>query len=108
MKAHLTLALVFAGAPALANITEISALQVGTTVTISGVVERITDEDEFRLADSSGAVLVYVGSNMVPFDVGETITVEGIVDRDLGVLEVYARQATRADGSALIFNHNDD
>ena len=108
MKAHLILALVFAGAPALANITEISALQVGTTATITGVVERITDEDEFRLADSSGAVLVYVGSNIVPFDVGETITVEGIVDRDLGVLEVYARQATRADGSALIFNHNDD
>jgi uncharacterized protein YdeI (BOF family) len=108
MKAFLTLALVIAGTPALANVTEISALQVGTNATISGVVERITDEDEFRLADSSGSVLVYIGSNIVPFNVGETITIEGIVDRDFGVLEVYAREATRADGSTLVFDHRDD
>lgn len=108
MKAVITFVFALAAAPAIANTTDISALVVGTTATISGTVERITDQDEFRLADASGAVSVYIGPTIVPFDVGEAITVNGIVDRDFGTLEIYARQVTRADGSVLVFDHRYD
>lgn len=91
--------------PALADTTQIADLRYGSTATISGTVDRITDEDEFRLTDSSGSVTVYIGPGIVPFDIGETITVNGIVDRELGRFEVYAREAVRADGSKLTFTH---
>jgi uncharacterized protein YdeI (BOF family) len=61
-------------------ITPIGDLRRGTMVSVRGTVEKITDEDEFRLADESGNVRVYVGPNWVPADVGESITVRGFVD----------------------------
>ena len=91
--------------PALAATTLIADLRYGSTATISGTVERITDEDEFRITDASGSVTVYIGPGIVPFDIGEQITVNGIVDRDLGRMEIYAREAVRADGSKLSFTH---
>lgn len=94
--------------PAYANTTAIGDLRAGTTATITGTIEAITDEDEFRLADASGSVIVYIGPGIVPFDTGETLTVNGIVDRELGGLEVYARTATRADGSVVTFDHSYD
>lgn len=103
-KVLVFVAMVMAG-PAFADTTQIGDLRYGTTVTINGVVERITDEDEFRITDASGSVTVYIGPGIVPFDIGETITVNGIVDRELGRFEVYAREAVRADGSKLTFTH---
>jgi hypothetical protein len=94
--------------PAFAGTTPIADLRAGTTATISGTVEAITDEDEFRLADASGTVIVYIGAGIVPFDTGEQLTVNGIVDRELGLLELYARTATRADGSVVTFDHSDN
>lgn len=94
--------------PSFANTTAIGDLRAGTTATITGTVEAITDEDEFRLADASGSVTVYIGPGIVPFDTGEELTVNGIVDREFGRLEVYARSATRADGSTVAFDHSDD
>ena len=91
--------------PALADTTLIADLRYGSTATINGTVERITDEDEFRITDASGSVTVYIGPGIVPFDIGEQITVNGIVDRDLGRMEIYAREAVRADGSKLSFTH---
>lgn len=91
--------------PALADTTPIADLRYGSTATISGTVDRITDEDEFRITDASGSVTVYIGPGIVPFDIGEQITVNGIVDRDLGRMEIYAREAVRADGSKLSFTH---
>jgi uncharacterized protein YdeI (BOF family) len=91
--------------PALADTTLIADLRYGSTATISGTVDRITDEDEFRITDASGSVTVYIGPGIVPFDVGEQITVNGIVDRDFGRMEIYAREAVRADGSTLRFTH---
>ncbi len=109
MRSLLILGGLLAGAPALANTAStpiaIADLQYGTTATIAGVVDRITDEDEFRIRDDSGSVLVYIGPGIVPFDTGERVTVSGIVDRDFGRLEVYAREATRADGSRVTFDH---
>lgn len=104
--------LVFALAPALSlaaeRITPIADAQRGSMVTVKGTVERITDEDEFRLADASGSIRVYVGPNWVPADVGETVTVHGFVDDDLGPRELYARTLTRADGSVATFERRYD
>lgn len=84
----------------------IDSLQNGMTATVAGTVERITDEDEFRLTDASGSIIVYIGPQIVPFDVGEAVTIEGIVDREGMRLEIYAREAVRADGSVLQFSHS--
>jgi uncharacterized protein YdeI (BOF family) len=100
-------ALIFA-APAFAATTLVSDLRIGQTATITGVVEAITDEDEFRLTDASGSVIVYIGGGIVPFNTGERVTIDGLVDRELGQIEVYARSAVRADGSSVSFDHRDD
>lgn len=89
--------------------TPIAEAQRGTMVTVQGVVERITDEDEFRLTDASGSIRVYVGPHWVPADVGEAVTVNGFVDDDLiGPREIYARSLTRADGTVIQFSHRYD
>lgn len=81
----------------------IGEVQRGMMVTVQGTVERITDEDEFRLTDASGSIRVYVGPNWVPADVGEAVTVNGFVDDDPGPMELYARSLTRADGTVIAF-----
>jgi uncharacterized protein YdeI (BOF family) len=86
------------------QITAIADAQRGTMVTLQGTVERITDEDEFRLVDATGSIQIYVGPNWVPADVGEAVTVNGFVDDDLGPREVYARSLTRADGTEITFD----
>jgi hypothetical protein len=86
-------------------VTPIADATRGTMVTLQGTVERITDEDEFRLTDASGSIQIYVGPNWVPADVGEAVTVTGFVDDNLvGPTEVYARELTRADGSTVTFD----
>lgn len=90
------------------SISPIDGAQRGAMVTVQGVVERITDEDEFRLADASGSIQVYVGPNWVPAEVGETVTVSGLVDDDPGPREIYARSLTRADGAVFTFNRRYD
>ena len=90
------------------QITPIADAQRGTMVTVQGTVERITDEDEFRLADASGNIRIYVGPNWVPADVGENVTVNGFVDNDPGPREIYARSLTRADGTVITFDRRYD
>ena len=91
------------------QITPIADAQRGTMVTVQGTVERITDEDEFRLADSSGNIRIYVGPNWVPAEVGETVNVNGFVDDDLITpREIYARSLTRADGTVITFERRYD
>ncbi len=90
-------------------ITPIAEVQRGTMVTVQGTVERITDEDEFRLADASGSIRIYVGPNWVPADVDEAVIVNGFVDDDLiGPREIYARSLTRADGAVVTFGRGYD
>jgi uncharacterized protein YdeI (BOF family) len=104
--------LLLALAPALAvaaeRITPIADAKRGSMVTVKGTVERITDEDEFRLADASGSIRVYVGPNWVPANEGEAVTVHGFVDDDLGPRELYARTLSRADGSVVTFDRRYD
>lgn len=90
------------------QITPIADAQRGTMVTVQGTVERITDEDEFRLADASGTIRIYVGPNWVPADVGESVIVSGFVDDDPGPREIYARSLTRADGTVITFDRRYD
>lgn len=90
------------------SITPIAEAKRGSMVTVQGTVERITDEDEFRLADSSGQIRIYVGPNWVPADVGENVIVTSFVDDDPGPREIYARSLTRADGSIITFTHRYD
>jgi len=100
-----TLALLFASASVGASerITPIDELARGTTATIQGTVERILDEDEFRLTDATGRITVYIGPDIVDVEVGEQVTVKGFVDNDL-VKEFYARSMVRADGSTHTFS----
>jgi uncharacterized protein YdeI (BOF family) len=79
-------------------------------VLIEGVVDRITDEDEFRLRDASGSVRVYIGwRNRMPVARGERVSVVGIVD-GLGIgrlfREVYAYQITTSDGRVIELQEN--
>lgn len=97
---------IFSSSAVLASpITSIADAKRGTAVILAGTVERITDEDEFRLRDASGSIRVYVGPNWVPAAVGESVTVNGLVDDDLlGPRELYARSLTRADGTVITFD----
>ena len=101
-------ALLASTAAASGSVTPIDQLRRGAMVTVQGIVERITDEDEFRLADTSGTVRIYVGPNWVPADVGEAVIVDGFVDDDPGPLEIYARSLTRADGTVITFSRRYD
>jgi uncharacterized protein YdeI (BOF family) len=89
------------------QITPIADASRGTVVTVQGVVDRITDEDEFRLVDATGKIQVYVGPHWVPADAGETVIVHGFVDDDFGPREIYARSLTRANGEVIVFRHGD-
>ena len=95
----------FAGAAAADTVTPIADVERGTNVTVSGTVERLLDSDEFRLADDSGSIRVYVGPDWVPADVGEAVTVRGFVDDDWFNEEIYAREIERADGTITRFDH---
>lgn len=108
MKTALLFSAAMVAGPAMANTASIADLRYGQMVTITGVVQNITDEDEFRIKDASGAILVYIGPNIVPFDLGETVTVSGRVDREMGQLELYARDAMRGDGTKIRFEYNYD
>jgi uncharacterized protein YdeI (BOF family) len=111
MKSFLTVAVsafLAASAAFATQITPIAEAQRGSMVTVQGTVDRITDEDEFRLADASGDIRIYVGPNWVPAEVGETVIVNGFVDDDLGPREIYARSLTRADGTVITFDRRYD
>jgi uncharacterized protein YdeI (BOF family) len=109
-KALLTIfASMLIAAAALANsVTPIGDLQRGSMVTVTGTVEKIMDTDEFRLADESGSVRIYVGPNWVPAQVGEKVSISGFVDDGFGPKEIYARSLTHADGTVVDFEHRYD
>ncbi len=90
------------------NITKIGDVTRGATVTLQGKVTRILDEDEFRLADETGSIRIYIGwRNRVMVNVGETVTVKGFVDDDLIDTfrpEVYANELVREDGTIVRLN----
>lgn len=68
---------------------------------VEGTVERIVDEEEFFLVDTSGTVEVYTGPTVVPVTVGERLSVSGFVDGDPGPIDVCASSISRADGTVI-------
>lgn len=101
-------AFVFVSSVKAEPMTPLADLKRGTMVSVEGVVERILDEDEFRLADDTGSVRVYVGPNWVPVNAGERVRVQGFVDDGIGPREIYARMLTREDGTDVEFSHRYD
>lgn len=88
------------------KITAIEDLKRGNIVTVQGTVQRILDTDEFRLADNTGDIKVYIGwRNFVPVDVGDKVTVRGFVDDGL-FLEIYAREIIHSDGRVTMLHQN--
>jgi uncharacterized protein YdeI (BOF family) len=108
MTRNIFFASLFLALPTLAVAeTTITALQPNTQVTISGTVDRITDEDTFVLRDASGEIEIYLGPNLVPVAVGNTVTVSGLVD-DGPLPEIYARSLVTAEGETITFEYNYD
>ncbi|MFP7672818.1 hypothetical protein ACG74X_05615 [Marivita sp. S0852] len=89
-------------------LTAITDVKRGTMVTVAGTVDRLLDEDEFRLRDDTGTLRVYVGPNWVPADIGEAVTVFGYMDDALIRPELYAREITRADGTVVTLSQRYD
>ncbi len=77
----------------------IDSLRAETIVTIKGVVERIRDEDEFILSDDTGSIKVYIGSNRMPVEMGDKVTVTGMYDNDIIKREVYAHEIIDQSGN---------
>lgn len=73
-------------------------------VTVSGIVDRIADEDTFILRDHTGQIPVYLGPNMVPVSVGTAVTVHGIFDDD-APQEIYADRMETDTGTSFRFDH---
>jgi len=100
-----SLLLFFAASAAAEQFTPIGDIQRGMSVTLKGEVTRITDEDEFRMRDDTGSVLVYIGwRNRVMVKTGETVIVRGFVDDDLQDFfrpEVYAQDIERENGAII-------
>ena len=90
-----------------AGYTPIGEVMRNTMVSVSGTVQRITDEDEFVVADASGSIPVWTGTQFFTVDEGETVVVTGFVDDDLQ-LEIYATEIVRADGSVVSIRGESD
>jgi uncharacterized protein YdeI (BOF family) len=93
----LGLAITLPATVALAETLPIGELRRGMMAVVEGHVERITDEDEFILADTTGDIRIYIGPNAMPVRPGDLVRVEGFVDDDLR-MEIYADAITLADG----------
>ena len=101
----LSLATAFPGL-ALADTTAVQDLRRGMGAIIDGVVKRITDDDEFLLADETGSILVYIGPNAMPVRAGDRVRVAGAVDDD-GPLEFYPTAITLPDGRVAPLSNRD-
>lgn len=99
--------LAVAGSAIAQTASTIADAQRGALVTLKGTVERITDDDEFRLTDHTGSLTVYVGPNPMPVGQGDRISVTGRMDDGL-VRELYADSVTRQDGTTVTLEHRYD
>ncbi|MFD2552023.1 hypothetical protein ACFSQP_09370 [Bizionia sediminis] len=74
------------------EITPITNLKNNTSAYIKGQVEKILDNDTFRIKDNSGSIAVYTGwknTNLVT--VGQQVIVKGVLDSGL-FKEFYASE----------------
>ena len=83
-----------------ANAVPIGELRRGSMVLVEGVVDRVTDEDEFVISDASGSIPVWTGQTFFTVQPGERVSVRGFVDDDL-YLEIYAQEIIKQDGTVI-------
>ena len=93
----------FTGKP-VDGVSSITALVRNTMVTIEGTVTRASEEDEFIIKDSTGSVQVYTGRTFYTVQVGDVVSVSGLVDES-AQLEVYADEIRFEDGTILKVRH---
>lgn len=82
------------------DVTPIGSLVRNTFVSVEGTVQRITDEDEFVVADQTGSIKVWTGATFGAVTPGEQVVVRGFVDDDL-LIEIYAQEIVKEDGTVL-------
>ena len=82
------------------TITPIAEAARGAAVTVQGAVARVLDDDEIRLADASGDIVVYLGPEAPTIAAGEPLTIRGRIDDDWP-RELYAREIVRANGDVV-------
>ncbi|MGD1882288.1 MAG: hypothetical protein ACFB11_08205 [Paracoccaceae bacterium] len=92
--------LIIAAPSAVVAGSNIADLVSDQRATVSGVVDRVTDEDTFILKDHTGSIPVYLGPNRVPVTQGMNVTVHGIVDDDVP-REIYANQINDDQGTTF-------
>jgi uncharacterized protein YdeI (BOF family) len=86
------------------GVSSIGGLVRNTMVTIEGTVTRASEEDEFIIRDSTGSVQVYTGRTFFTVNVGDVVSVTGLVDES-AQLEVYADEITFEDGTVIKVRH---
>lgn len=93
--------LMTAGSPSRSEtITPIDEAARGAALTVQGAVARVLDDDEVRLADASGDIVVYLGPEAPTIAAGERLTIRGRID-DEWPRELYAREIVRANGDVV-------
>jgi len=85
------------------GITPIGSVTRNQRVTLSGTVDRVTDEDEFYLRDNTGTIKVWTGGSFFTVEPGEVVQVAGVVDDDL-FIEVYATEIVRESGEVILIS----
>jgi uncharacterized protein YdeI (BOF family) len=107
--ARATLVCIALAAPAtLVAGNTIDSLTDEQRVSVSGIVERITDEDTFILRDHTGSIEVYIGPNPMTVREGMSITVHGEVDVDVAEREIYANRIVKPGGEEQELSHKYD
>ncbi len=86
------------------GISSIAGLVRNTLVTIEGTVTHASEEDEFIIQDSTGSVQVYTGRTFFTVNVGDVVSVNGLVD-EAAELEIYADEITFEDGTVVKVRH---
>lgn len=97
-----TLALPFAAQAKMA-VSPIAKAPRVAMASVHDSVERVTDEDEFWLIDTSGAIRFYIGPCPMPIVERDLGTVAERVEDGIGLRKLYAQSLTKVDGSMVTF-----
>lgn len=80
---------------ALAAITTVKSMNNGSQVNVTGTVESVQNEREFTLRDKTGTINVDIESDQsVVLKKGDSVTVSGMVDKDLFGTDINASTVT--------------
>jgi hypothetical protein len=93
--------LMTAGSPSHSEtIAPIAEAARGAAAAVQGAVARVLDDDEVRLADAFGDIVVYLGPEAPTIAAGEQPTIRGRIGDDWP-RELDAREIVRANGDVV-------